>query len=143
MSNSNTTTSDKKSSNKTVIALRWIISLSILFVILSVWGIRPISKAFYTRHIAIEVTDKGVKNNKYMVYGKTVDPEHLVKSYEITDTPLIGRFNSSDLYAEIEVGKTYEFIVGGNRVPFMSWYPDIYSATEIQVLDEETEAEVS
>ena len=78
-----------------------------------------------------------------MVYGKTVDPEHLVKSYEITDTPLIGRFNSSDLYAEIEVGKTYEFIVGGNRVPFMSWYPDIYSATEIQVLDEETEAEVS
>ena len=38
------------------------------------------------------------------------------------------------MYGEIEIGKTYEFIVGGNRVPFMSWYPDIYSAVEVKVL---------
>ena len=139
MGESNNETEVKKS-NKTTLALRWIISILILLVILS-FGIRHISKAFYTRHIAIEVTDKAVKNNKYMVYGRTVDPEHLPKSYEITDSALKGRFDSSDMYAEIEVGKTYEFIVGGNRIPFMSWYPDIYSATEIKVLDRETESE--
>ena len=139
MGESNNETEVKKS-NKTTLALRWIISILILLVILS-FGIRNISKAFYTRHIAIEVTDKAVKNNKYMVYGRTVDPEHLPKSYEITDSAIKGRFDSSDMYAEIEVGKTYEFIVGGNRIPFMSWYPDIYSATEIKVLDRETESE--
>ena len=139
MGESNNETEVKKS-NKTTLALRWIISILILLVILS-FGIRNISKAFYTRHIAIEVTDKAVKNNKYMVYGRTVDPEHLPKSYEITDSAIKGRVDSSDMYAEIEVGKTYEYIVGGNRIPFMSWYPDIYSATEIKVLDRETESE--
>ena len=140
MSENKDTIKEKRNTNKFILAIRWFISLFILLVIVS-YGVRTISKAFYTRHIAIEVTDKAVKNNKYMVYGKTVDPEHSPESYEITDSALAKRFNSSDLYGEIEIGKTYVFIVGGNRVPFMSWYPDIFSATEIQVLDGETEEE--
>ena len=123
----------KSGSSKTILAVRWVISISIAVIILFFVG-RTFSKAFYTRHIVIEVTDKAVKNNKYMVYGKTVDPEHLAKSYEITDSALARRYDSSDMYGEIEIGKTYEFIVGGNRVPFMSWYPDIYSAVEVKVL---------
>ena len=123
----------KSGSSKTILAIRWIISIAIAVIVLLIVG-RTFSKAFYTRHIVIEVTEKAVKNNKYMVYGKTVDPEHLAKSYEITDSALAGRYDSSDMYGEIEIGKTYEFIVGGNRVPFMSWCPDIYSAVEVKVL---------
>lgn len=123
----------KTSNSQVILTIRWIASITIAVIVLFFVG-RTFSKAFYTRHIVIEVTDKAVKNNKYMVYGKTVDLEHLAKSYEITDSALAGRYDSSDMYGEIETGKTYEFIVGGNRVPFMNWYPDIYSAVEVKVL---------
>jgi len=123
----------KTSNSQIILTIRWIASITIAVIVLFFVG-RTFSKAFYTRHIVIEVTDKAVKNNKYMVYGKTVDLEHLAKSYEITDSALAGRYDSSDMYGEIEIGKTYEFIVGGNRVSFMSWYPDIYSAVEVKVL---------
>lgn len=123
----------KNSNSQVILTIRWIASITLAVIVLFFVG-RTFSKAFYTRHIVIEVTDKAVKNNKYMVYGKTVDLEHLAKSYEITDSALAGRYDSSDMYGEIEIGKTYEFIVGGNRVSFMSWYPDIYSAVEVKVL---------
>lgn len=123
----------KTSNSQVILTIRWIASITLAVIVLFFVG-RTFSKAFYTRHIVIEVTDKAVKNNKYMVYGKTVDLEHLAKSYEITDSALAGRYDSSDMYGEIETGKTYEFIVGGNRVPFMNWYPDIYSAVEVKVL---------
>ena len=133
---------EKQTSNgsQLILAIRWIIFFSFLIIAGSMIA-REVSKAYFTRHIVIEVTDKAVKNNKYMVYGRTVTEDHLPKSYEITDSILAHRYNSSDLYAEIEVGKTYEMIVGGNRVPVASWYPDIYSVVEVQVLGEETEAE--
>ena len=79
------------------------------------------------------VTDKGTKRSgeedKYLVYTKDKNGESQV--FEVTDNLLAGRFNSSDVYAEIEVGKTYKFTVGGSRNTFMSWYPNIYSFEEI------------
>ena len=79
------------------------------------------------------VTDKGVKRNgesdKYLVY--TVGESGEIRVYEITDSFVAGRFNSSDVYAGIEVGKTYEFTLAGERNEFMSWYPNIYSYLEI------------
>ena len=80
------------------------------------------------------VTDKGIKRSgdedKYLVYTKDENGESQV--FEITDSILAGRFNSSDVYAEIEIGKTYEFTVGGSRNQFMSWYPNIYSFEEVE-----------
>lgn len=35
------------------------------------------------------------------------------------------KFNSSDIYNEIEVGQTYDVKVNWYRVPFMSWYQNI------------------
>lgn len=136
----------KKSDIGIILALRWFIFIAFIVFMASVIG-RTVSKAFFTRHIVIEVTDKGVKDNKYMVYGRTVTDDHLPKSYEISDSVLANRYDSSDLYGAIEVGKTYEMIVGGNRVPFISWYPDIYEVVPVQVgeskpLTEETETEV-
>lgn len=129
-----------KKGSKGLLVLRWIIFAVAVFILFAMI-FRTFSKAFYTRHIVIEVTDKAVKNDKYMVYGKTVDPEHLPKSYEVTNSALANRYDSADLYGQIEVGKTYEFIVGGNRVGFMSWFPNIYSVMEVQVLSGETEYE--
>lgn len=80
------------------------------------------------------VTDKGIKrsgnDDKYLVYTKDENGNSQV--FEVTDNILAGRFNSSDVYAEIEIGKTYEFTVGGSRNQFMSWYPNIYSFEEVE-----------
>lgn len=82
--------------------------------------------------ITAVVTDKAVKNyddnGLYLIYTKDSDGTILVM--EIEDNIFVGQFNSSDIYAKIETGKTYTFNVGGSRVPFFSWYPNIYSATE-------------
>ena len=79
------------------------------------------------------VTDKGTKRkgdeDKYLVY--TVGEDGETRTYEVTDSFIAGRFNSSDVYAGIEVGKTYEFTVAGGRNGFMSWYPNIYEYKEI------------
>ena len=82
--------------------------------------------------ITAVVTDKAVKNyndnGRYLIYTKDSDGTILVM--EIEDNIFVGQFNSSDIYAEIETGKTYTFDVVGSRVPFFSWYPNIYSAIE-------------
>lgn len=48
-----------------------------------------------------------------------------------TDILVRLKFNSSDLQASIEAGKTYEAVVVGYRVPFLSWYKNIISIKEI------------
>lgn len=82
--------------------------------------------------ITAVVTDKAVKNyddnGLYLIYTKDSDGTILVM--EIEDNIFVGQFDSSDIYAKIETGKTYTFDVGGSRVPFFSWYPNIYSAIE-------------
>ncbi len=82
--------------------------------------------------ITAVVTDKAVKNyddnGLYLIYTKDSDGTILVM--EIEDNIFVGQFNSSDIYAKIETGKIYTFDVGGSRVPFFSWYPNIYSAIE-------------
>ncbi len=80
------------------------------------------------RAVTVTVTDKAVKNNgdagKYLIF--TEDAEGNVATFEITDSWVAGRFNSSDVYAAIKVGNIYTFTVGGSRNELMSWYPNIY-----------------
>lgn len=85
----------------------------------------PIEKVSDIRVETVEVTDKMVKNDVYLIYSKE-------NTYEITDSLLRLRFNSSDLYGKIEVGKTYQMTIGGKRRPFLSWYPNIYEAIEVE-----------
>lgn len=110
--------------------------LSVLFIIIFVFIIcfRPINKVCDIHNEVATVTDKNVKNNnnegKYLIYCQDTDGN--IKVYEITDSLLYGRFNSSDVYAQISIGKTYEFTVGGSRNGFMSWYPNIYEYKEVK-----------
>ena len=96
--------------------------------------IRAIDKASNRREVIGTVTDKGVKNksddSKYLVY--TEDQFGNIAVYEITDSLFAGRFDSSDTYAGIKVGKTYKFDVGGTRSEIFSFYPNIYGYEEIK-----------
>lgn len=107
----------------------------ICIVMLVICIYRPFNKVSNYRDVTITVTDKEVKNSKdsskYLIFGE--DEDGNVSTYEITDSWLKGRFNSSDVYAAIKEGNTYTFTVGGSRNEFLSWYPNIY---EYQLVEE-------
>lgn len=113
-----------------------VICLLIIVISLGVNIYRPFNKASNLRDITVTVTDKAVKNDgdsgKYLVF--TEDKDGNIVTFEITDSWIFGRFNSSDVYAAIKVGDTYTFTVGGSRNEFMSWYPNIY---EYKLIDED------
>ena len=110
--------------------ISWVTVLFIIavVVVLGVSIYRPFNKASDMRDVTVTVTDKAVKNSdddsKYLIF--TEDKDGNIATFEITDSWIAGRFNSSDVYAAIKVGNTYTFTVGGSRNEFMSWYPNIY-----------------
>jgi len=80
--------------------------------------------------------------NKERIYEKGGSEHKSVKSfyliytdvseYKITDQFFYGKFNSSNLYGKLEIGKTYEFEIRGFRIPILSMYPNIKSYKEIK-----------
>lgn len=100
-----------------------------LMIIIGLIFIRPIVKVCNQREITVTVTDKYVKDNKYLIYTKTTDGD--IEVFEITDSLFPLRFNSSDVYAGIDIGKTYILEIGGSRNELFSWYPNIYSYKEV------------
>lgn len=115
-----------------------IIFIAIMIIVLGISIYRPFNKASNMRDVTVTVTDKAVKNDndesKYLIF--TEDKDGNIATFEITDSMVAGRFNSSDVYAAIKVGKTYNFTVGGSRNEFMSWYPNIYEYKLVE--DEDT-----
>ena len=82
----------------------------------------------------ITVTDKERVNtssySKYLIMGEDENGETLV--LENTDNTIRFKFNSSDIYAALKEGETYEVTVVGFRVPYMSWYENIISYKEVE-----------
>ena len=114
---------------------RFIIGIFIaLAVVVAVGGIIYSIAANYNEQTYVAtVTDKDVRNynnsSKYLVFTKTKDEETRVFSVE--DSLLRFRWNSSDVYGEIEVGKTYRFTVVGFRIEILSMYENIIDFEEI------------
>lgn len=107
----------------------------VVTIVVAIIGLaRPFDKVSNIKDITITVTDKVVKNGndsgKYLIFGK--DENGTVHTFEITDSLLRFRFNSSDVYAAIKTGSKYEFTVGGSRNHFLSWYPNIYEYKLLQ-----------
>ena len=104
--------------------LIYIIFVIIIICLLYVFNYSNINK------LTIEVKDKYVKNNgnsdKYIV----IDSNN--NSYEITDLFFIWKFNSTDIYSLLEVGKTYNITTSGIRFRLISKYPNINKVEEIK-----------
>ena len=106
-----------------------IVGVCVLFVFGSIIATPFIDRATEDT-VIITVTDKTVKrhgdsDDKYLIYTNDT-------TYEITDSLAYFRFDSSDLYGKIEVGKTYECKVCGWRIPLLSSYKNIITATEVE-----------
>lgn len=101
-----------------------ILIFALIFVVSIVYSIIERNSA---EDLVVKVTDKerivetnsdGKTKSKYLIFT-----DH--ETFENTDTILFGKFNSSDLYGSIEIGKTYEMTVVGWRVPFLSMYRNV------------------
>ena len=68
----------------------------------------------------ISISDK---NSKYLVFTNK-------EVFEITDTLIYGRFDSSDAYNKIDEGKCYDVELQGFRLPFLSMYRNIITTKE-------------
>ena len=83
------------------------------------------------------VTDKNLKKSgrgkeaadKYMVFTEL--PDKSVRVFEDTDSVLELKWNSSDLYAKIKTGHTYQFRAYGWRIPVLSSYENIVDVKEV------------
>lgn len=107
------------------------ISTLIICIAVLIFGIAgSIALSYFNSNdtVTATVTDKGIKryinSDKYLVYTEE-------ETFEITDNILIWRWDSSDQYGQIELGKTYEFDVVGWRIPFLSMYRNIISAEAV------------
>lgn len=101
---------------------------------LMIWGFYWSYKTTYGNVQTMEITikDKYIKRS----LGESSKDKYLVvdtdkNTYEITDLGFIGKWNSTDLYNELEVGKKYKITTSGIRNQFWSMYPNINKIEEI------------
>lgn len=106
----------KKSKYITVIVL--ILALTVLFV-----ACTSFNEHTYTVTIIDHERIPYKQESKYLIYCRTDDGE--TKVFENTDNWFRLKFNSSDFYAELEVGKTYTVTVIGYRVAIFNGYENI------------------
>jgi hypothetical protein len=96
----------------------------------------PLGWAYETQTTNVEVgtvTDLYIKRNGwgrsakdtfFVVIQKNDGEKEILEN---SDSLFQWKWNSADFQQELEIGKTYIFKVYGYRVPFLSWFRNIYS----------------
>lgn len=126
----------KKRMNRINWSVFWpFLSFFLLFAVMCLCAIAPaVNKVVDKREVVVTVIDKGIKNyNKssyYLIY--CTDENQKTQVYQVSDSLFKMRFDSSDVYPNIVIGKTYKFTICGKRLPFLSWYPNIYQYEELE-----------
>lgn len=106
--------------------MKYIIGAIITISAVGLLSISPIIA--YTTDEIVTIT---IKDKERIVTGSgdTLSSKYLIYTdngvYENTDTIWYWKWNSSDVYNNLEVGETYQTKVYGFRVPFLSWYKNI------------------
>ena len=91
-------------------------------------AVSHLDREAYTATVVDKQVKRYGKSDKYLIYTKLQDGKTRV--FENTDSILEGKVNSSDLWADIEKGKTYELKTYGWRVPLLSSYENIIGIEE-------------
>lgn len=113
--------------------LTMVLSVVAILVVLMQTAAPALNKVVDKREVVVTVVDKGIKNHKknsqYLIY--CMDEKDETQVFQVSDSLFQMRFDSSDMYPNITVGKTYKFTICGKRVHILSWYPNIYQYEEI------------
>lgn len=99
-------------------------------ILLFMFGIYPVSYKLSKDSTVITVKDKYVKLDNEQSRYLVVSTNNEV--FENTDSLVLWKFNSSDLFAKMDIGKTYAIEKAGWRVHALSSYENILTATEIK-----------
>ena len=78
--------------------------------------------------IEIEIKEKYIKTENRSGTYFIIDKDN--NAFEISDLLFKGKFNSTDLYNQLEVGKTYKVKTTGKRIHFLSMYKNINEIIE-------------
>lgn len=115
-------------------SLEIVVAVGIMIIILALiigvfwWNYKVTYGSVQTIEITVKdkyIKKSGSETDKYLV----VDTEG--NTYQITDLTFLGKWNSTDLYNELDVGKTYKIETSGIRNGFLSMYPNINKVKEI------------
>ena len=75
----------------------------------------------------ITVTEKVVKHSNessnYLIFAELENGE--VRVFKNSDSFIVGKFDSSNMYAKIKIGQKYKIKTLGWRIPFLSAYENI------------------
>ena len=86
------------------------------------------------KEYTVKITETVVKNynsdSKYLIFAE--DSKQNMNVFEIEDTILYFRWNSSNLYGQLKVGQKYNIKVAGYRVEFLNLYQNIISAEKLE-----------
>lgn len=117
---------------------RFIAQFAAIGIVAAILLIVSVAGSFNDREYVVTVTDKERASNgfdghdrpksKYLIFCEDVDGNPLV--FEDTDCWMRGKFNSSDMYGRLKVGKTFTVTAVGWRIPMMSRYRNIIKAEE-------------
>ena len=64
-------------------------------------------------------------SNEYRVYTENCG------TLKVGDSVFIMRFDSADVYADIDAGQAYDFKLQGFRIPVLSMFPNVIEATPV------------
>lgn len=112
------------------------IAALVVLALLVIGGLAVVAYRSTERDVSFTVTDKervcdtnhsdgegGKQECRYLVFTDE-------GTYQVTDSLVIGRFSSSDVYGRIKRDRSYDARVIGWRIPAFSRYPNIVSIQE-------------
>lgn len=111
-----------------ITAIVLIIAIVAVFSV-AFWGISAITQKDYVITVTEKERVQTGESSKYLIWGNDNDGNLYV--FENVDSLVRFKFNSSDVYGEIEIGTTYRMTVVGFRIPFLSMYQNIITATPL------------
>lgn len=113
----------------------FVVIVTLLLIIIGIGSPIFLTVQEYTNEQEIEiiVKDKYIKNGN----GKNSSSKYLVvdtdkNTYQITDLFFKGKFNSTDLYNQLEINKKYKIETTGKRIQFFSMYQNINKIKEAE-----------
>lgn len=107
-----------------------ILNIALLAIILLIIVVLMFSEYLNNQEREITVTDKYIKRSGEADIYLIVDENK--NTYKITDLFFKFKFNSTDLYNELEKGNTYKVKTSGFRIKILSQYPNINKIEKIE-----------
>ena len=109
----------------------------VVLLILGTWIVPLFVRNSYTVMVTgkerIYKSSENASSSYYLIFAK--EPDGDVKVFKNSDELLLGKFDSSNIQAGMEIGGTYDVDVYGFRIPFLSCYENIirYNQTKESV----------